>query len=287
MGDLESVAIARIQEAARLSEFYYQKPLLLTYSGGKDSDVCLELCKRARVHFEVVHSLTTADAPETVYHVRSVFHELELNGVHCKINAPSYKGKRTSMWDLIPQKGIPPYRRKRWCCEVLKERATPHRCVVLGVRSCESKSRKDSKVAETQGKNIRERQTFDFDNGDERIFAPCQIKAELKIHPIVDWNTGEVWSFLHDANVNVNECYYMGFNRVGCVGCPMAGKFRWREFRQWPKIENLYRNAFSKMLDARKARGKPTLWKTSDDVFRWWMDDKNLDGQLNIDGWEE
>ena len=35
--DLEHTAIMRLQEASKLSEFYYQKPLLLTYSGGKDS----------------------------------------------------------------------------------------------------------------------------------------------------------------------------------------------------------------------------------------------------------
>ena len=68
--DLEHKAIERLQEAARLSEFYYQAPLLLAYSGGKDSEVCLELCRRAGVPFEVVHNLTTADAPETIYHVK-------------------------------------------------------------------------------------------------------------------------------------------------------------------------------------------------------------------------
>lgn len=287
MSDLESVAIARLQEAAKLSEFYYQKPLLLTYSGGKDSEVCLELCKRAGVPFEVIHSLTTADAPETVYHVKKTFYRLELEGVKCEVLHPRYKGQPTSMWALIPQKLLPPVRTHRWCCQILKEGATPHRCVVLGVRSCESGSRSDSQVAETHGKNRRERQTFDFDNGDERIFAPCRMKAELKIHPIVDWEDKDVWSFLRDANAEVNPCYFMGFSRVGCVGCPMAGKGRWNEFRQWPKFKNLYCNAFSKMLDVRKARGKPTKWKTTDDVFRWWMDDKNLDGQLNIDGWEE
>ena len=42
--DLEAQAIRRIHLAAELSAAYYQKPLLLAYSGGKDSEVCLELC---------------------------------------------------------------------------------------------------------------------------------------------------------------------------------------------------------------------------------------------------
>lgn len=35
--DLEAQAIRRIHLAAELSAAYYQKPLLLAYSGGKDS----------------------------------------------------------------------------------------------------------------------------------------------------------------------------------------------------------------------------------------------------------
>ena len=47
--DLEAQAIRRIHLAAELSAAYYQKPLLLAYSGGKDSEVCLELCRRAQI----------------------------------------------------------------------------------------------------------------------------------------------------------------------------------------------------------------------------------------------
>ena len=125
--DLESQAIQRIRLAAELSATYYQKPLLLAYSGGKDSEVCLELCRRARVPLEIIHDLTTADAPETIYHVRKVFHQLELEGVACAFHRPRYHDKPTSMWNLIVQKGWPPTRRHRYCCQVLKEGSAPHR----------------------------------------------------------------------------------------------------------------------------------------------------------------
>lgn len=284
--DLEQKAISRLQMAAEISQNYYQKPLLLAYSGGKDSEVCLELCRRAGVPFEVIHSLTTADAPETVYHVRKVFRKLELDGVKCEVLHPRYKGQPTWMWALIPQKCLPPIRSQRWCCQILKEGNSPHRCVVLGVRKDESIGRADSEVSEKQGKYKKDRLTFDFDNGDERMIAVCQAKAEIKIHPIVEWADRDVWSFLKDAKAEINPCYSMGFTRIGCVGCPMAGKARYREFMKWPKFEKLYRHSFARMLEERKARGKPSQWKTSDDVFRWWMDDKNLDGQLDIFGGE-
>ena len=65
---------------------YYGQPLICAYSGGKDSDVMLELFKRSGIPFEVHHSHTTADAPQTVYHIRKVFHRLELEGVKCTID---------------------------------------------------------------------------------------------------------------------------------------------------------------------------------------------------------
>ena len=270
--NLESRAIHRIRLAAELSEAYYQKPLLLAYSGGKDSEVCLELCRRARVPLEVIHNLTTADAPETIYHVRKVFRQLELEGIVCAFHKPLYHGNPTSMWSLIVQKGLPPTR--------------THRAVVLGVRAAESQNRKDSAVAERWGSSRREVQRFDFDNGDERIVAPCQQKSEIKIHPIVDWNDSDVWAFLRDAKVERNPVYSLGFQRVGCVGCPMAGKVRYREFRVWPAFERLYRTAFDKMLHRRWEGGKFNSWNSADDVFRWWMEDRNVTGQLDIFGGE-
>ena len=130
--DLEAQAIRRIHLAAELSAAYYQKPLLLAYSGGKDSEVCLELSRRAHIPLEVIHHLTTADAPETIYHVRKVFRQLELEGIACAFHKPLYRGKPTSMWSLIVQKGWPPTRTQRYCCQVLKESGAPHRAVVLG-----------------------------------------------------------------------------------------------------------------------------------------------------------
>lgn len=77
------MAIARLQDAAKLSLHRFKKPLRVTYSGGKDSQVLLALAERAGIDFEVINSHTTADAPETVYFIRQQFHELELRGGRC------------------------------------------------------------------------------------------------------------------------------------------------------------------------------------------------------------
>jgi len=65
--------------AADMSKTYYGEPLIITYSGGKDSDVLLYLAENSLNvgDFEVLNSHTTVDAPETVYHIREVFKRLE------------------------------------------------------------------------------------------------------------------------------------------------------------------------------------------------------------------
>ena len=78
--DLEQTAIERLRMTSDMSLRLYKQPLVITYSGGKDSDVLLHLAGAAGIPYEVLHSLTTADAPETVWHVRETFRRLELNG---------------------------------------------------------------------------------------------------------------------------------------------------------------------------------------------------------------
>lgn len=52
--DLEQKAIERIRLASDLSLKHYGKPLVCTYSGGKDSDVMLELFRRGAYHLRYI-----------------------------------------------------------------------------------------------------------------------------------------------------------------------------------------------------------------------------------------
>ena len=127
--DKEQKAIERLQVGSKMSLSFYGKPLIITYSGGKDSEVLLELAKRSGIPFEVINNHTTADAPETVYHIRRVFHDLELEGIKCKINYP-----KLSMWQLIVKNGMPPTRVVRYCCKYLKENSCQNSMIATGVR---------------------------------------------------------------------------------------------------------------------------------------------------------
>lgn len=160
----ESYEILRL--ASKMSKTYYDKPLIITYSGGKDSDAMLQLAIECLEpsDFEVMNSHTTVDAPETVYYIRKRFKELEKMGVKTVIQYPRDKnGKFLSMWRMIDEIGMPPTRLQRYCCRELKEVSTPHRFIAVGVRKDESSIRKNREVFAVQGKTKQDAlfQTFD------------------------------------------------------------------------------------------------------------------------------
>lgn len=285
MSDLEHIAIDRLKAASEMSLQYYEKPLVICISGGKDSSVITELAIRAGIPVEFMHNHTTADAPETVYFVRSEFKRLEELGYQCTLNMPTYKGKRTSMWSLIPQKLMPPTRLARYCCVVLKEYGGAGRFIATGVRLEESASRKSNRgIYEKNGKK-ESRIILNNDNDDRRmLFENCRLKAKRTVNPIVDWKNEDVWDFLSDSKKPLNPCYAEGFCRVGCIGCPQAGKDgRELQFARWPKYKNLYLLAFKNLLEERAARWMYTSWQTPEDVFNWWMEYDILLGQMEME----
>ena len=287
--DPEKRAIERLKIASDMSMHTTDRPLVVMTSGGKDSSAIVELAIRSGIPFEVCHSHTTADAPETVRFVRQELARIEGLGIKCSIHYPTYKGERTSMWSLIPQKLIPPTRVKRYCCDVLKEQTGADRMIATGVRWDESANRaKKRGIFERQVSN-KDKEIHIRSDTDSltELYAPCKLKAKRIVNPIVDWTEADVWHFLQDAKVPMNPLYECGHKRVGCVGCPIAGKKRYAEFRKWPAYEKLYILAFDRMLKERQRRGKlGGTWGTGTtgrDVFSWWMEEDVLPGQMSIE----
>ncbi len=279
-------SIEVIQLAAKMSEEYYKKPLLVCYSGGKDSDVLLDLVKRANVPFEVQHGLTTVDAPPTVQHVKKVFRELEEQGVQATIKKATYKGEPITMWRLIEIKKLPPTRLARYCCSVFKETSTPNRLVCLGVRRAESSKRAMRKEFELRGARIADAIRYDFEHVMEnydishdygeafdcKIIASAKENNDIICNPIVYWQDRDVWGYIEEYNVNMNPLYSKGYKRVGCVGCPFASaKEREIEFRDFPQYKQNYIKAFDRMIQKGKADGKTYRWEDGADCFEWWL----------------
>lgn len=287
--DLEHKAIERIKMASEMSLHHYRKPLICTYSGGKDSDVMLELFIRSGIPFEVHNNHTTADAPETVRHIRKKFQRLEEHGIKCEIEMPMYKGKRTSMWQLIPIKLSPPTRTKRYCCQILKETGCKNRYIATGVRWDESAARQERQEFEKIGRTKKQKEKFtkvmlmNDNDAKRRMSELCMQQNKMIVNPIIDWKHIDIWEYITSEKIEVCSLYEMGYDRVWCIGCPMAGKKRYKEFFDFPKYKQMYLNAFARMLKELDRKGKSHTWETPEDVYRWWLEDETIPGQLEFD----
>ena len=116
----------RILKLAEQAAKQFNQPVELCYSGGKDSDVILDLAKRSGINFRPIYKNTTIDPPGTIKHV------LE-NGVEIKNPIKSF-------FQLVQKKGFPSFTR-RFCCDYLKEYKILE-VQVLGIRKDESTKRK-------------------------------------------------------------------------------------------------------------------------------------------------
>lgn len=302
-GELEEKverSIASIRLAADISEAYYKKPLLIAYSGGKDSDVLADLAVRSGAGVEFSNRHTSVDAPETVYHIRRVFERLRASGYEARVRYPRDEtGRQITMWGLIEKKGFPPTRLARYCCEILKEGGGNARLIALGVRADESHARSERSeyevVGATKKKAIRlgfehVREVFDDAKHMDEVWdctfiTKAKENAKLVCNPIIGWSEDDVWTYIRENQLVYNPLYDRGYKRVGCVGCPLASRKKMlKELSDFPKYKKAYMCAFERMLKKMSENGKAHSWTCAEDVLAWWTQDPNyIPGQLRID----
>lgn len=268
------------------------EPYYLCYSGGKDSDCIRILASLSGVKHDIVHNLTTVDAPETIKYIKSIPDVI--------IDRPPL-----TMWELIVKNKMPPTRLTRYCCEGLKERGGKGRVKITGVRWAESNNRKNnSDVVKVIGKpkstqKLAEEMGVDYDitekggivlnndnDADRRFVERCYRTTSTMLNPIVDWSDEDVWDFLHHYGCESNPLYKCGRSRIGCIGCPMAnGKGQKEHFAMYPKYKEQYIRTFEKMLDARRAVGMKidAAWRDGEAVMKWWIGDNPLQCEFDLD----
>lgn len=257
------------------------EPYYLCYSGGKDSDCIRILANLAGIPHEIHHNLTSVDAPETIRYIKTI------PGV--SLDVPRDRnGNRLTMWKLIVKNKMPPTRLVRYCCSSLKENGGKGRLKITGVRAAESRNRAENggtvkiigkpvtvqRKAQELGAEYSINQkggiVLNMDNdASRRLVEHCFRTTATMVNPILNWTDDDVWNFLHYYGCDSNPLYQCGFNRIGCIGCPMADKHRYAQFAQYPEYKNLYIRAFDRMLAAGSESN--ATWRTGLDVFRWWM----------------
>ncbi len=178
----------------------------VAFSGGKDSIVLLDIVQRALPHneFVVVFGDTDMELSDTYDAVKAV----EARYPTIKFYTAKSHLTAEQSWGIFG----PPSRTLRWCCSVHKSapsllklreihKKTNFKAMVFdGIRREESNPRNDYDFI---GDNVKHRQQFN-----------C--------HPIIDWSAAELYNYVYQESLLINQAYKKGLNRVGCVLCPMA-----------------------------------------------------------------
>ena len=113
-------------------------------------------------------------------------------------------------------------------------------------------------------------------------------KGTTTVNPIYHWTSEDIWDYARKENIEMNPLYSCGYDRVGCIGCPLAAhRQRMKEFNDYPKYKQLYLHAFEKMLEIRRKRNLPFQFDDAEEVFDWWVEEYkyNVKGQISIDEW--
>ena len=233
----------KIERAIRLlRSIPDNEPIEVAYSGGKDSDVILELVKMSGIKYRAIYKNTTIDPPGTIS--------------HCLDNGVEILRPQVSFFKLVEKKGFPS-RQSRFCCGYLKEYKVLDRCI-LGVRREESARR--NKLY-TEPEYCREYSKTD------------KSKNARHYIPIMDWTANDIVEFSKVRDIKFHPMYYdeKGIfhpeRRLGCMCCPLASrKHRLCEFKRMPNMVKAYIRAGGRYLQNHP--DSPMLAYVKD-VYEW------------------
>lgn len=201
----------------------------VAFSGGKDSVVALDLVQRALPHncFKVLFGDTGMEFPdtyETVEKIKQICAEEKIEFLQAKS-----KLKPENTWQIFG----PPAVTIRWCCSVHK--TTPQimqlrevlqkpdftGMAFTGVRGDESLSRSEYDTISYGGKH----------------------SGQYSCHPILEWNTAELFLYIYENGLTFNNAYKKGNTRAGCLVCPMSqGKHDYMKYKNYPDNTDLFIN---------------------------------------------
>jgi phosphoadenosine phosphosulfate reductase len=196
--DMEKGAINTIK--AIMSQHRYKElPVTVSFSGGKDSLAVLNIARKAVKRLEAFYIDTGLEFPETARFAEKAASSM---GVPLIVERAG-----TAFDENFPAFG-PPAKDFRWCCKV---------CKLGPITRLLSRYKKG--VVTIDGKRRYESfQRGGIGSTEKNPFVPGQTS----IYPIKDWRALEVWLYIRMENLQYNELYDKGFERIGCWLCPAA-----------------------------------------------------------------
>lgn len=227
------------------------RPISVSYSGGKDSLVTLLLVHDSVPDYEILFADTGLEFPETIENVRQVAGKLSKP---LKLHSAG-----DAFWESIENFG-PPTVEARWCCKVCKlgaitqviENNYENGCLsFIGQRKYESEIRANSK----------------------NIWKNPWVGNQVGASPIQNWTALHVWLYLFRKKASYNPLYEEGFDRIGCWLCPSASMADFmRLAHTHPGLSEKLTNY---LIDYAARAGLPVEWVTYG-FWRWQVPPKPL-----------
>ena len=201
--DIKTEAIDFINETAKN---YSESSIVISFSGGKDSTVVADLVVRALSNPSLVHIFgdTTLEFPLT-YEYEKRFRKQNPKAI-IKVT----KNKEQDFYKVCEDIG-PPARMMRWCCSMFK--TGPITRVINNLF-------KDTQILTFYG--IRKHESVSRSKYD-RVSSNTEgvkIQKQTVAAPIFDWKDIDVWLYMLTEELDFNDAYRLGYDRVGCWCCP-------------------------------------------------------------------
>lgn len=265
-------SINLIKKGERTALRYRAEGYFVAFSGGKDSQVLLELVKMAEVKHTAEYRFTTIDPPENVRFIKEYYPDVA-------IIRPA-----TTFYRLVLKHKTLPTQWMRYCCRELKESANEHAVTLTGVRRDESarRSHRQEVFLQTRRRHPEFTQgTLDqFSRYQESTVECLQGKDKLTINPILEWSEADVWQFIKERQLPINPLYQSGYTRVGCLFCPMSNiKSIRRDVEHYPKYYAAFIRLIHRMREqCIKDRGFDYYAElTDEEVFWTWASKRGID----------
>lgn len=200
---LKDEAFAFVKDAAAK---FKEENIVISFSGGKDSTVTADVVTKALSNPSLVHIFgnTTLEFPATITYANRYRdnHPLAIFQIA--------KNEEQVFYDVCEDIG-PPARMMRWCCSMFK--TGPITRVInslyrsqqiltfYGIRKSESVSRSKYNRIEGDSESVK-------------------IQQQTVASPIFFWKDIDIWLYMLAEEVDFNEAYRLGYDRVGCWCCP-------------------------------------------------------------------
>jgi 3'-phosphoadenosine 5'-phosphosulfate sulfotransferase (PAPS reductase)/FAD synthetase len=226
MGALVSDTLKRIKE---MYDAYVKKcdAIYISFSGGKDSVVLLDLCHKVLpLDVPVVFCDTYMELPDT-YRVWDEIQNRYEGRPFLKVSA---KTSALENWRLFG----PPSQSLRWCCSVHK--STP--AILTLKKRFGKRSIKTLAFVGVRSEESQRRSAYD-DIGDG-----LKSQSQVNAMPMLAWSAHELWLYIFEHDLVLNRAYRKGLPRVGCLMCPMSTD------RQNDLIRMKYHEAVAPFADA-------------------------------------